>query len=201
MCGSTQSLTHCYEQIHQLLSWKDSSYQLFVAYIFQRTGFEKVYKPKQRGVFFHEMFLISFTSLFQSFLAKYRAESTNIHLSTWGPWLCSATIFILVFQFLHTFWTLYNILSKEPWPHVVYPLTSSPQGVRTTGPRCLRSSLSARVSTMTLQSTFLSSTRRPSRSCTTCGCVSGSDTSQDQKYCLLYQRIQHKNKCQYFFRE
>lgn len=134
------------------------------------------------------MFLISFTSLFRSFLAKYRAESTNIHLSTgtWGPWLCSV-IFILVFQFLHTFRTLYNILSKGPWLHVVYPLTSSPQGVRTTGPRCLRSSLSARVSTTTLQWTFLLSTRRPSRSCTTCGCVSGYDTSQDQKYCLLYQ--------------
>lgn len=167
-----------------------------------RTGFEKVFKPKQGGVLFHEMFLIRFTSLFQSFLAKYRAESTNIRLSTgtWGPWLCSV-ISTLVFQFLHTLWTLYTILPKGPWPHVVHPLTSSPQGVRTTGPRCLRSSLLAHVSTTTLQWTFLSSTRRPSRSCTTCGCVSGSNTSQDQKYCLLYQWIQHKKKCWYFCQE
>lgn len=152
--------------------------------------------------FFHEMFLISFTSVFRSFLAKCRSESTIIHLPTWtwGPWLCSV-IFILVFQFLHTFWTLYNIFSKGPWPHVLYLLTSFPQGVRTTGPRCLRSSPSARVSTTTLQWTFLSSTRRPSRSCTTFGCVSGSDTSQDQKYCLLYQWIQHKKKCRYFCQE
>lgn len=163
---------------------------------------KKYASQSREEFFFHEMFLIRFTSLFQSFFAKYRAESTNIHLSTgtWGPWLCSV-IFILVFQFLHTLWILYTVLSKGPWPHMVYPLTSSWQGVRTTGPHCLRSSPLARVSTTTLQWTFLSSSRRPSRSCTTCGCVSGSDTSQDQKYCPLYQWIQHKKKCRYYCQE
>lgn len=64
--------------------------------------------------------------------------------------------------------------------HVVdlWPL----QDVRTTGPLCQRSSPSAHASTTTSPWTFPSSTKRPSRSCTTSGCVSESRTTPALPY-------------------
>lgn len=65
-----------------------------------------------------------------------------------------------------------HVVDLWPFPHT--------QAVRTTGPPCRRSSPSARVSTTTSPWTFPSSSKRPSRSCTTSGCVSESRTTQ---YC------------------